>query len=251
MEDQTINNEGEIMENQANITEKKKPIGLIIAIAIIVILLIAFAIWFFLLRDKGGSSNNTPETQNNSQTQSNSQTQNTSNNTTSPKNKYEYNYKDGVLTQIVDEDGNPKQTDCIIDGIILSGNRHYYNQESIDGNIAYLASLGYKKEDLNKDFYLPLATYEDTKQDASMAILNALSNVSNGEGAAVQILFRPAQKNWSAPAKEYIENVQKGKKTKIGGATIGELAIDIIKAPWEVPGEHEKATEVTIRFLFY
>ena len=99
---------------------------------------------------------------------------------------------------------------------------------------------------LNKDFYLPLATYEDTKQDASMAILNALSNVSNGEGAAVQILFRPAQKNWSAPAKEYIENVQKGKKTKIGGATIGELAIDIIKAPWEVPGEHEKATEVTI-----
>ena len=99
---------------------------------------------------------------------------------------------------------------------------------------------------LNKDFYLPLATYEDTKQDASMAILNALSNVSNGEGAAVQILFRPAQKNWSAPAKEYIENVQKGKKTKIGGATIGELAIDIIKAPWEVPGEHEKATEVTV-----
>ena len=100
---------------------------------------------------------------------------------------------------------------------------------------------------LNKEFYLPLATYEDTKRDASMAILNALSSVSKDEGAAVQILFRPAQKNWSAPAKEYIENTQKGKKTsKTIGAGISEIAMDIMKAPWEVPGEHEKSTETTI-----
>ena len=50
---------------------------------------------------------------------------------------------------------------------------------------------------LNKDYYLPISTYEDTKRDASMAILNALSTVSKGEGATVQILFRPAEKNWS------------------------------------------------------
>ena len=100
---------------------------------------------------------------------------------------------------------------------------------------------------LNKEFYLPLATYEDTKRDASMAILNALSSVSKDEGAAVQILFRPAQKNWAAPAKEYIENTQKGKKTnKTIGAGIGEIAMDIMRAPWEVPGEHEKTTETTV-----
>ncbi len=98
---------------------------------------------------------------------------------------------------------------------------------------------------LNKEFYLPLATYEDTKHDASMAILNALSSVNKDEGAAVQVLFRPAQKNWANPAKEYIESIQKGKKTKIGGASIGELAMDLIKAPWEVPSEHEKSTETT------
>ena len=97
---------------------------------------------------------------------------------------------------------------------------------------------------LNKEYYLPIATYEDTKRDAQMAILNALSNVGKNEGAAVQILFRPAQKNWSSRGKEYVENTQKGKKTKTIGASIGDFAIDLIRAPWEVPPEREK-TETT------
>ena len=99
---------------------------------------------------------------------------------------------------------------------------------------------------LNKDYYLPIATYEDTKRDAQMAILNALSTVSKNEGAAVQILFRPAQNNWSSRGKEYIENIQKGKKTKTVGAGLGELAMDLIRAPWEVPPEHEKTEQTTI-----
>ena len=57
---------------------------------------------------------------------------------------------------------------------------------------------------LSKDYYLPIATYEDTKRDAQTAILNALSSVNKDEGAAVQILFRPAQKNWSSAGKEYM-----------------------------------------------
>ncbi len=94
---------------------------------------------------------------------------------------------------------------------------------------------------LNKDSYLPIATYEDTKRDASMAILNALSSVKQDEGASVQILFRPAQKNWSEKAKEHIENISKGKaSTKSVGAGIGTLAMDVLRAPWEVPPEHER-----------
>ncbi len=97
---------------------------------------------------------------------------------------------------------------------------------------------------LKKDFYLPISTYEDSKRDASMAILNALSSVGKDEGAAVQILFRPAQKNWFSPAKEHIEDVTKGKKkTKTVGAGIGQFAMDVIRAPWEVPAEHEKHEE--------
>lgn len=93
---------------------------------------------------------------------------------------------------------------------------------------------------LSKEYYLPIATYEDTKRDAQMAILNALSNVGKNEGATVQVLFRPAQKNWSDSAKTYIEDTQKGKKKKTVGAGIGQLAMDVIRAPWEVPSEHEK-----------
>lgn len=94
---------------------------------------------------------------------------------------------------------------------------------------------------LNKEFYLPISTYEDSKRDASMAILNALSAVGKNEGASVQILFRPAQKNWFAPAKEYIENISKsGTKTKMVGAGIGQFAMDVLKAPFETPAEHEK-----------
>lgn len=96
---------------------------------------------------------------------------------------------------------------------------------------------------LKKNGYLPIATYEDTKRDASMAILNALSLAGKGEGAAVQILFRPANKKWSEPAKKYVENTQKGKKTKTFGASLGDLVSDVLWAPLEVPKEHEKKTE--------
>ena len=109
-----------------------------------------------------------------------------------------------------------------------------------DGKIENIAGA---ELTLNKVFYLPIATYEDTKQDASMAILNALSSVKQDEGATVQILFRPAQKNWSAPAKQYIENIHKGKNSKTVGAGISQLAIDVIRAPWEPPAEHEKKEE--------
>ena len=94
---------------------------------------------------------------------------------------------------------------------------------------------------LNKEYYLPIATYEETRRDAQMAILNALSNVGQGEGAAVQILFRPAQKTWSDGAKEYIQNVQSGKKTtRTFGTTLADLASDFVRAPWEVPPEREQ-----------
>ena len=96
--------------------------------------------------------------------------------------------------------------------------------------------------ELKREGYYPIATYEDTKRDASMAILNALSTLNKNEGAAVQILFRPADKSWTEEAKTYIENAQKGKtkKTAIGGADLGSFALDVLKAPFEVPGEYKK-----------
>ena len=150
------------MENNE---KKKSNVGLIIVI-IIIILLLLFAVWFFLLRDKGTTNNNS--TNNNNNTQENS---NTNNGTTPSNDKYEYNYFDGKLTQIVDEEGNPKQTDFVIDGIILVGNRHGYEGIPAEGEgiIEALVKKGYNKEGLNTSFYLNeyIQFYINTKYSGS------------------------------------------------------------------------------------
>ena len=146
------------MENNE---KKKSNVGLIIVI-IIIILLLLFAVWFFLLRDKGTTNNN--NTNNNNNTQENS---NTNNGTTPSNNTYEYNYFDGKLTQIVDEEGNPKQTDFVIDGIILVGNRHSYEgiPAEDEGIMKALVKKGYNKDGINTSFYLNewIEFYIDTK----------------------------------------------------------------------------------------
>lgn len=119
-------------------------------------------------------------------------------------------------------------------------------EENIFGTGAKTSTVAGAELSLSKDPYLPILTYEDSQRDGSMAILNALSSVGKGEGAAVQILFRPADKNWSSAGKDYIENVTKGKggkKTKTVGAGLGQLVIDIMRAPFEPPEMHEKHTE--------
>ncbi len=96
----------------------------------------------------------------------NNNNNNQSNNGSNANEKYEYTYKDGVLTTIVDEEGKPKQTDFVIDGIILVGNHHEYRPDnSTEEIIDYLVKQGYNKEGLNKDFYLGewIEFYIDTK----------------------------------------------------------------------------------------
>ena len=157
------------MENNE---KKKSNVGLIIVI-IIIILLLLFAVWFFLLRDKGTTNNN--NTNNNNNTQENS---NTNNGTTPSNNTYEYNYFDGKLTQIVDEEGKPKQIDFVIDGIILVGNRHSY--DGIDANneglMNKLVAKGYNKDGINTSFYLNeyIEFYLDTKYSGDVSDVKIL-----------------------------------------------------------------------------
>ena len=147
------------MENNE---KEKSNVGIII-IAIIIILLILFLVWFFVLKGKDNSGNNTSD---NNQVNTNTNTDNPT-----PKQTVEYDYKDGVLTQIIDEEGNSKQTDFVIDGIILVGNRHSYAglEAESEGIIEKLASQGYKKEGINSSFYLNewIEFYIDTKYSGS------------------------------------------------------------------------------------
>ena len=94
---------------------------------------------------------------------------------------------------------------------------------------------------LKKDSSYPISTYEDAKRDASVALLNALANVKEKEGLAVQILFRPADEKWIKESKQRVQNLKDGKKT-FKGISLNFIT-DVIRAPFEPPEAHEKTEE--------
>ena len=141
-------------------------------VILIICLILILTIGLFVLTGCGNEKeeNNAKTTQKNEST-TNTIANNTDNTISSNGEKYAYTYKDGILTQIVDEEGNPKQTDFVINGIILVGNRHSYDNldTESEGIIKKLAQQGYKKEGINSSFYLNeyIEFYIDTEYTGS------------------------------------------------------------------------------------
>ena len=236
------------MENNE---KKKSNVGLIIVI-IIIILLLLFAVWFFLLRDKGTTNNNNANNNNTSE-KTDKKDEKTDNKT-----GYEYDYRDGVLTQIVDEEGNSKQIDFVIDGIILVGNRHEYRPEnSTEEIIDYFVKQGYNKEGLNKDFYLGewIQFYIDTKYSGSSndvkilvtphktveelekLSLSQLEELANDNGGFVIDYKTPEEDNYKYVGEGYVHQDYKEGKYDILFTYKGKLAyfinINLTKEPTE------------------
>lgn len=95
---------------------------------------------------------------------------------------------------------------------------------------------------LKKEYFYPIATYEETKWDAQGAILNALSKVKEDEGMAIQIMVRPAGSDWTTKANERVQGIREGKKSFSGTNApmrVLNLILDVVKAPFEVPDQHE------------
>lgn len=64
---------------------------------------------------------------------------------------------------------------------------------------------------LKREFSYPIATYQDTKRDAMQAILSALAVVSQEDGAAIQILLRPAGDKWTKKSLDLSAKIRKDK----------------------------------------
>jgi len=56
--------------------------------------------------------------------------------------------------------------------------------------------------------YFPIRNYEDMNIDSLSPITSSLSKLVEGEGAAVQILIRPAIDHWRGDGQEFIDRVQ-------------------------------------------
>lgn len=94
---------------------------------------------------------------------------------------------------------------------------------------------------LKKDFSYPIATYQETKRDATQALLNALSTLTKDDGAAVQILLRPAAENWTKVALSRATKIRKDKGTKTGASMVSMR--DLAGALWKPPEAKETKPE--------
>lgn len=96
---------------------------------------------------------------------------------------------------------------------------------------------------LKKNFVYPIATYQESKQDASRALLNALSAAGREDGAAIQILFRPAREGWVKNSIHIVEKISKDKghkKQGVGGVIAPK---DLMEALWRPPEKEEVKPE--------
>jgi len=62
---------------------------------------------------------------------------------------------------------------------------------------------------LKESSSLPLKTYKDLPTDGLSLITSALSKMSEGEGASLQILIRPESGRWKKKSRNYIKNEKK------------------------------------------
>lgn len=91
---------------------------------------------------------------------------------------------------------------------------------------------------LKKSFVYPISTYQESKRDASRALLNALSSASKEDGIGVQFLLRPAYDGWSKASESHIDGMKKNKGKKKGFG--GVVPMDIMEALWKPPENNEK-----------
>ena len=91
---------------------------------------------------------------------------------------------------------------------------------------------------LKKDYVYPIATYEESKRDASRALLNALSSAGREDGIGVQILIRPASEGWTKKSVGIADSITKDKGKKKGLAALGSPK-DIMEALWKPPESNE------------
>ena len=88
---------------------------------------------------------------------------------------------------------------------------------------------------LKKSFIYPIATYQESKRDASRALLNALSSATKEDGIGVQFLIRPAYEGWSKASESHIDGMKKNKGKSKGGFGDGAVVRDLMEALWKPP----------------
>jgi len=78
-----------------------------------------------------------------------------------------------------------------------------YNIFEENGKVAFTSLVQTNEK------YKPLNTYEELKVDSISSITTSLSKLSQGEGAAVQIIISPSGNKWRKLGKSFVENLKR------------------------------------------
>lgn len=88
---------------------------------------------------------------------------------------------------------------------------------------------------LKQSYAYPIATYQDSKRDAMQSILSAMAGLSKEDGAAIQILLRPADPSWRKNSSTLASKKRKGQESRTGFEAvfwwIKSIFVAISKAP--------------------
>ncbi|MEI6228601.1 MAG: ATP-binding protein [Candidatus Saccharibacteria bacterium] len=90
---------------------------------------------------------------------------------------------------------------------------------------------------LKKSYVYPIATYQESKRDAAVALLNALSVVERDDGIAIQLMIRPAVDSWTKNSVFSANKIKKDKGSKKSGMG------NILEALWKAPETKEVKPE--------
>lgn len=88
---------------------------------------------------------------------------------------------------------------------------------------------------LKKSHIFPIATYQDLKRDPMQALLSSMAGLDKEDGAAIQILLRPANQGWRKGATSYTSKKRKGHQTSHGIEAVSwwlkSIAVALFKPP--------------------
>ena len=91
----------------------------------------------------------------------------------------------------------------------------------------------------------PIATYNQLERDPMEALINTLSGLAPGEGAAVQYVIRPAGPSWTRNSIAIAKRKRKqsgstAQGTSVGGYSLGAIAMAPLKAPTQRNAEQRE-----------
>lgn len=120
-----------------------------------------------------------------------------------------YIYTPNKLRDLVEKQINGAYPDAEIKVVEEGNGRQGYvlgNEYNIFSETAQVAFASLK---LNKSNYLPIKVYKDLPTDPLSSVTSVFAKMTEGEGAAVQIIITPAESDWKKLGRSYVSSTKK------------------------------------------